>query len=447
MGQFVWKQLTPTVVRATDYGAVGDNATDSAPGINKAIAVAQTYGGATVLLPQGKSGVNTYLCNSPITASGGVRLLGENINVTLKANSDIALVTLDGARVALEHLTLIGFAGINPANDALTIKSTAIDPIVHHCLISGGRRALNDTGSDTHVDACKLSGSYGDSVIYTTGGYYRRNKVDQSWPVSTPPSHASFNAWAATTAYTLGTVVSTQGYYIQCSTAGTSGGSAPTLQPYGVAISDGTAQWQLVGATTYYGMKVDNSSANFVEDCDFTGSYLAGLALTGTTSNSQNLRDNIFGACISAGILDATTGGSAREGFSFINNQITNCIKTGNVAINLGVLQSVDVISGLIFGCDTGVGGSATGRGNWAIRGAKIFGASTAAIDFPSGITDVIADGCRIGSSSSWGANAIAVRTAGTTDFYIITNNLVHGATVGVSDGASGTHKTVTGNQ
>lgn len=63
-------------------------------------------------------------------------------------------------------------------------------------------------------------------------------------PYSVTPMGVVINAWAATTAYTLGTVISLGAGFVECTTAGTSGASAPTLPAsVGGTVSDGTAVW------------------------------------------------------------------------------------------------------------------------------------------------------------------------------------------------------------
>ena len=50
-------------------------------------------------------------------------------------------------------------------------------------------------------------------------------------------------SWAATTAYTVGQRVLNSGATLQCTTAGTTAGSAPTNPTAGLTVTDGTAVW------------------------------------------------------------------------------------------------------------------------------------------------------------------------------------------------------------
>lgn len=50
-------------------------------------------------------------------------------------------------------------------------------------------------------------------------------------------------AWAATTAYTVGEEVTNSGAVLECTTAGTSGSTAPTNPAVGSTVTDGTVVW------------------------------------------------------------------------------------------------------------------------------------------------------------------------------------------------------------
>lgn len=80
------------------------------------------------------------------------------------------------------------------------------------------------------------------------GGYIKFRvpmEVQEAYPfITAGPAPA---AWAATTAYTVGTAVTTGGGTLQCIDAGTSGGSAPTLPAsVGGTVVDGTVTWQRI---------------------------------------------------------------------------------------------------------------------------------------------------------------------------------------------------------
>ena len=57
-------------------------------------------------------------------------------------------------------------------------------------------------------------------------------------------------AWVASTAYTVGQQVNTGGKVYQCTTAGTSGSSAPTGT--GTGIADGTVTWDYVNTLAVF---------------------------------------------------------------------------------------------------------------------------------------------------------------------------------------------------
>lgn len=81
---------------------------------------------------------------------------------------------------------------------------------------------------------------------YTAAGATLASKVVTAYTGATFPT-----TWAATTAYTLGTIVrptAQNGYLYQAVVAGTSAGSQPTWPTtVGLTVVDGTVTWQCVG--------------------------------------------------------------------------------------------------------------------------------------------------------------------------------------------------------
>lgn len=80
------------------------------------------------------------------------------------------------------------------------------------------------------------------------GGYIKFRvpmQVQAAYPfITAGPAPA---AWAATTAYTVGTAVTTGGGTLQCIDAGTSAASAPTLPAsVGGTVVDGSVTWQRI---------------------------------------------------------------------------------------------------------------------------------------------------------------------------------------------------------
>ena len=428
------------------FGAAGDNATDDTAAFQAAHDAATASG--IVYVPNGSTSANTYLIKTGpvnITTTGVTVVAGSLGGVTLSAGTaDSAIFNLNGVRVSIRDLDIIGSATINATKDAVTIGTSAVNPLIDHCLISGGRLCVNDLGAaDPLVMRSVINSSYGQAVINAVGGYYQRCKIDQPWPVATPAASNLKGAWASATAYSLNDVVSTGGYNIQCSVAGTSGSSAPTLQTYGVAITDNTVTWKLVGQTTYYGMKINTTSFIDITDADVTGNYTTGIVSENSTS--VLIRDTVVGACINEGIkLWGVAGGTTGQsiGTRIVGGQISNIVSSTGKAIWLysntpQQTREVNIEGVLIFNSPYGVYGSGvTTNANWTIGpGNRISNATVEAVHIDGGVDHFKIIGNDLGKSIQWGVNVVGIRLAsGATDFFVIEGNMLDGATTAITN-------------
>jgi parallel beta-helix repeat protein len=271
------------------------------------------------------------------------------------------------------------------------------------------------------------------------GDYIVNNQLDPVF-YGAYTSGSGFGVWAASTAYALNAVRSANGGFFVCSQAGTSTtGSGPIITAFGTAITDGTAKWLFICSTNSVGVSITaTANSNYVTNNDISGPWTAaifvqnsdGNILTGNTlgqiigvpivlgTNATNtlvegnLISGAYGAN-SAGIED--TNGSATFSRIF-NNEVTNCGWYGIFIQSAGTLVQGNKVSG--FGQVT----AAYGIG--VAGGTQSFGVSGNVI-----------------LSGSSGCIQVA---AGTSDFYSIMGNIVSGGTI--SDGGTGTHKTLSGN-
>src|SRR5207302_857269 len=121
------------------------------------------------------------------------------------------------------------------------------------------------------------------------------------------------------------------GYYLQCKTAGTTSGGAPTVLWYGNNITDGTVVWLLMGNTSARGIQVDTGSALSVfRECDITGAFNTAIDLTNTLAGAAptgiHFEDCNADGPISAGIQLIT---GCREIYIGSATQVTNATGTG----------------------------------------------------------------------------------------------------------------------
>ena len=433
------------------WGALADNAHDDTAAIQAAINSRSQTGGI-VYFPAG----NYYTANG-ITESNSlypVRLIGagDYVGGTFLncGTNNVTTLTINGYRDTLENMWVSG-PGINATSghNAVTLGSSASKSIIRDCRINGGYHSLSIAAVDFLVENTYCYEAYGSSVVYMTGaGYFIRNTIDQLWPVSLPAAGAfSPAAWTNGHVYTVGTVVSTQGFYLQCSVGGTSAGSAPTLLNYETSITDNTVTWKLVAPTTFYGVQVDTACSWYEETmCDHTGPYTYGLAITntlaGTIPSNISVSQGCFGECLVGGIY-AVAGAGLRVNSS----ELATFLRAGSVGIYLatGWSGDVSISDNLIFTATYGI--LLAGGTNTAIGSNNIFGCAGAGIYVSAAVTDFNINGNNAGTSATWGANLVGIQVqTGASDYYNIANNIVHGAGTGVVDGGSGIHKTVSGN-
>jgi hypothetical protein len=75
-----------------------------------------------------------------------------------------------------------------------------------------------------------------------------RQTANLNLAVSMQTVMAQAPAWTASTSVTAGTYCNLNGVFLYCSTAGTTGSSAPTAPTtFGTPVTDGTAAWELLG--------------------------------------------------------------------------------------------------------------------------------------------------------------------------------------------------------
>ena len=125
----------------------------------------------------------------------------------------------------------------------------------------------------------------------------------------------------------------------------------------------------------------------------------------------------------------------------------TACVTTSCKEVTVGSAATGDItLNGVqMSGAATGV--EVDSGSNVSIKNSQIFGMTTAAVNVAANVSGFSVIGNELGSSTNSGTNANAVTVQpGSSDHYNIIGNLVSCASAGVTDGGSGTHKTITGN-
>jgi hypothetical protein len=412
------------------------------------------FSGGAVLLPAGTGYVNGTINMG--TAQSNSLIGAGKIATSLATTADATILTLNGPRDIVQGILFQGYGSPSTnqfpggTQPVINMQNNCVDCEFWNIYVTGGT-GITLAGADFVVAYSNVLYSYGAQLVDITGvGYLVRDKLDQPFPVS-QPAFGSQNpsAWQATNAYgSVGTIVTNQGFWLQLKTAGTSGGSQPTLKAYEVDIPDGTAVWRLVAPTNMSLAVIEAASSVMnILDSDFSGASQNGLISNGA---SVQVLHSTFGQQFGSSVQ--ISGGA---GFNISNSQLASGVGTTSEAIQIisggtfnGAFQAVD---NLIW--NYGAAGIDVAKSTQhLIQGNQICGMSKTGgvgVHIAAGITDFTINGNQVGTCPAWGANynGIVIDT-GASDYYVITNNLVHGATnQGVADSGSGTHKTVSGNQ
>lgn len=429
------------VKNVKDFGAVGDGTTDDTTAIQNAINALPAQGG-NVYLPAGTYAIKT----GPLSITTiGVRLTGASRNGTqlTAAGADVSILSTTGVETALEHLTILGSQTLTTANDAVTWGSSR--GYIHDCLVQFGRFNLNVSSADSNFEVSRFVEPYGSTAVNmqgSSGAYFRGCNFDMNYPQGKPAAGVkTIPAWAATTAYVAGDIVTNGNYYLQATVGGTSAGSAPTNLGYGTNITDGTVTWQIAGPYYAGNAAAITQGANaptFVFNCDISAPYAVGVF--GKNGGQLVLTDSVI-SVIGEGINESTIGFD----LTVESTQISHSPWNQGTGIYIGNSGTTKIVGTTIFGMQRGIWLNGTG-GYTTIVGNDITGCSSFGIDIKAAASNFVVSGNNLGTGP-YGVNAAALTVeTGASDYYNITNNNINGATVGITDNGTGIHKTLTGN-
>lgn len=452
------------------FGAIGNGSTDDTAAIAAAIAsVAGSGFGGTVYFPPG-----TYKVSAPGSIGIDVNSLAA---ITLQGSGWLSsgIVCADGncitlrspsgqARHKIKDLYIHGM-DLGATLSTVYVDPSCVDAGIYDCYVTGGLFGIWADGTDCRIERCFVASAYGQAAVKSTANatFLVRCKVDQSWPNGTPAKGYTVATRANSTSYSasiggsgVGDVVSLAGtggtYYLQCTQTGTSGGSAPALQNYAVDITDGSCKWRLVGQVGYCGLLIDSgASETHVYGSDFSGSYEHSVAQKDTnpglsmtpfsttiiqTTGSLTLGDTyqfIAGSNVKISMCKLTSGfktGSAS--IAFESSFIGDAIVANNLFYNPGEL-GIDVSAGK----------------NFTFNGNQIFRKDTG-IKIAADITHFNIVGNMLAPSDKWGGGGSSKTgisiASGASDYYAIIGNDVSILSTAITDGGTGTNKTVRNN-
>lgn len=445
------------------FGAYGNGTTDDWASIQGCVNyINAKYGvGGQVWFPAASA---AYLSLSTIDISvRPLTMLSANQRVTIHSGAaDINLVKIGTSNVMLKDLSLYG-KGINGLATADTaigasqpvvwLTTSAVNSKIDNCIIYGGSNAVLWEGGDCKMFDCEVSRSYGDALVKVKGsGWMRRNALDHAnfqIPRGLQTVTTAFPAWASATVYAVGAIVSSGGFIIECTTAGTSGGVAPTLKNYNVAIPDGagTLVWSLVAPVYFRALLCDTGATElYCHQQDMTGPFSYAMEFRNCTGLAFRIEKGIAGQNRDGAVLvrtgryirlmHMTIGGGpiinfpgvlitdtfAGE-FSISDSDMEGVGRGVYFALTGPTAASVAVINNL-FKCTVGSGTLA--RPFQAIVDMKFFRV--------------------IGNHFGLGCTSGVLVEAGGSDHYNITGNINGSGMSGgsfIGDGGTGTNKTV----
>jgi hypothetical protein len=443
-------------------GAVGDGVTNDAVAFRSCVTTLVALGGGTLYVPPSTNpycvvdGTSGVLLTS---TTAFIRILGvDEANSVLSAcgNNSFPVVRMNTPHSALENVYVLGYGmrstdtfGI-AANPAVHFQSLCSFCRIMNSTVNGGNFNVQLENSNYLFLNVTAQYAYSTALIYAKNGggaFDGGNHFNQVWPVSVPAHNATLNAWAGTSACSAGQVVSTAGFYIQYTGAGTTGGSAPTLKNYGQSITDGSCSAFLVGPTTYYAIQADSGTNEMqILHTDMTGAFTAGLAMTNTLATIAPTSVSVSESTIGQTTVSAIFASSGSE-LSVNNVHISRCIAVGCVGVNLtnswsgpANITGLRVFNNVSYGIFIGAGTEAN------VVNSYVYTADLSSITVGANINRFNILGSSLCTSSlGTSTNAITV-TAGTSNFYNIIGNDTNGcSSTGIVDNGSGTSKLIGG--
>lgn len=425
------------------FGADPTGVADSTSAIQSAISASSA---SFVYLPQG-----VYKVSSTLTISTtGISLVGAGRLTsqikTTQTTGDIISITAPYTKI--ESLTIVGpgnavMTSGNAINDTggygSSFKNLYISDVFNGITLTNASNCLVQ-----YVKMANIYGAYGVQFSGGGGHSFRDNQLDplQYGGGSGWTNTSTFGAWTTTHAYAANSVVTANGGYFYTVAGGTSAGAGggPVTNVFNTPITDGTITWYFQCSTSNILLAIASSNANFVINNDFSGPTNNALSIVAGSQNS-----------ISQNTMGQNLGNGISMGATATQNLITgNVISGASGTFAGGIIETATsaTTNRYIGNYVNGAGwyGILISSSHGNVQNNTIIGAgqktSVYGITVSANTNNfMISNNVIIPSVGMTGPVQV---TAGTSDFYNITNNLVEAGVV--LDGGSGTHKTITGN-
>lgn len=447
----------------TWFGAVGDGSTDNTTVVQNLVnQLITSYGGGTILFPPAASSYCIFSGIS-VTHSGTVddiHFVGSGIYSTAisACGHDATLFNLNTQWSSIANMAIYGYGSLStdpvfttlPTNSTVMLSSGCSFCRLDNVYVTGGLDNIQLLDSNYVLDNVATRGAYGDTthhfaMLYTNGGggWIANSHFDQIWPFSVPAYGASINAWAATTAYTAGAVVSvtclSRSWWWQAMTSGTSAASQPACQPYGNTITDGVGglTWQLIGPTNYACAQIDTGSIEtYITTSDFTCAANNNIQFSNTYSGTAPQQITLQNVSPGGGV-SSNVAVSAGSHIRLFGIEASRCIQSNCTAIalassgayfNLANFECLNTVGYCVFVS----AGSASN-----IHGGIVTTSQTGGIYVGGGISTFNIDDNLVNVGAG---NSIYV-AAGASNHYTIQGNSCNGTAM--SDNGTGANKLV----
>lgn len=445
-----------------DYGAVGNGSTDDTTAINNAIAAANSVPGE-IFFPPG-----TYKVSSSLTtiSGNGITVRGSGRQVTTIAMSAATgdVMTFSGQFSGVESMTFS--PSVFRTSGYEIVVTGGFSNKLKDLFITFGYRGINiKSTAQALISNINMRYFTGDVGIYFDGtvsassyGLWLENIVTDNPPVYTINS-ANIKTWATTTAYNQGDTFIANGWLWQVTTAGTTGSSAPaapsTTSWCTTSVANGSAQVRALSTNTLAWIVMDNYSNSIAAKSvalinGYRGFVMQDTANTGTSYPSWAFfydleTDHCYGAGVDlqAGLgfdmtvsyLGSTLNGNGLQvGASFkgeVNVSNSRIVANGQYGILINGGTETKIANNFV--CNNSV--------NAASYHGIAIAVAVSRFTIQNNTTGIIAP-----FTSTNQQYGVYIAT-GASDYYAVQGNVGYSNAVGsVTDGGSGTHKSVTGN-
>jgi hypothetical protein len=414
-------------VMASPFNAVGDGVADDTAAINAAIAAANATPG-TIYFGQ------THLITSTLTAisANSIHLQGRGrfssgTEIKLTAASGMDAFVFDDARYC--SMSDMWIRATNPFQTGSAIKvDDSYKVRIERLLISDFGWGIELFASSLiHCEDIILSDLKGTEGIYAHGTVADQCRAIRLVFIAGGTQFPADvvgrgSAWAPSTAYIVGNVVTNGDGIYQCTTSGTSAGSGgPT--GVGTGITDGTVVWQLaMGATKWFHMGEHTSTFDMTDCGALQGSH--GIVVDGDETAFLRVKNFQADHVFNRGVLLAS-GTQHRLDQVFV----TSVLDGDAIEIGAAVTGNWEFVGGNIFGV-SGAGVSIQ-AGDGLLMGMQIVQCSTKTANTRDGIE--VAAGIEnwsvIGCSSGYGIGGTTpdmrygISIGAGCDNYVVTDN------------------------